>query len=139
MDSMEASRQIMWMIPFWMKVVMYLSLAVATYFFFQGLVAKYKFITAGKDPKQVLPPKLNIQNFLVTIFFQGKVPRDGFVNVYHSMIFWGFLTHFLSQKGTPPPFICSEVQTCRANLMVYCYSNFNSILLKMNRLSPKDG
>jgi hypothetical protein len=87
MDSMEASRQIMWMIPFWMKVVMYLSLAVATYFFFQGLVAKYRFITAGKDPKQVLPPKLNFENFLVTIFFQGKVPRDGFVNVYHSMIF----------------------------------------------------
>jgi Fe-S oxidoreductase len=98
MDSMEASRQIMWMIPFWMKVVMYLSLAVATYFFFQGLVAKYRFITAGKDPKQVLPPKLNFENFLVTIFFQGKVPRDGFVNVYHSMIFWGFLTLFIATE-----------------------------------------
>ena len=98
MDSMEASRQIMWMIPFWMKVVMYLSLAVATYFFFQGLLAKYRFITAGKDPKQVLPPKLNIENFLVTIFFQGKVPRDGFVNVYHSMIFWGFLTLFIATE-----------------------------------------
>lgn len=98
MESMEASRQIMWMIPFWMKVGMYLSLAVATYFFLQGLLAKYKFVTAGKSPKALLPEKLNIKNFLTTIFFQGKVPRDGFVNVYHSMIFWGFLTLFIATE-----------------------------------------
>lgn len=98
MESIEASRMIMWMIPFWMKVVMYLSLAVATYFFVQGLVAKFRFVTAGKDPKGLLPEKFNFKNFLTTIFFQGKVPRDGFVNVYHSMIFWGFLTLFIATE-----------------------------------------
>lgn len=99
MESMEASRQIMWMIPFWMKVIMYLSLAVATYFFATGLVDKYKFVTAGgKNPKDLLPKKINIEAFLKTIFFQGKVPRDPFVNVFHSMIFWGFLTLFIATE-----------------------------------------
>jgi Fe-S oxidoreductase len=98
METVEASRMIMWMIPFWMKVVMYLSLAVATYFFVQGFLAKARFVTAGKDPKMLLPPKLNVTSFLTTIFFQGKVPRDGFVNVYHTMIFWGFLTLFIATE-----------------------------------------
>jgi Fe-S oxidoreductase len=98
MESGEASRMIMWMIPFWMKVGMYLSLAVATYFFVQGLMAKFRFVTAGKDIKMLLPEKLNFKNFLTTIFFQGKVPRDGFVNIYHSMIFWGFLTLFIATE-----------------------------------------
>jgi Fe-S oxidoreductase len=98
MESMEAQRMIMWMIPFWMKVLMYLSLAVATYFFAQGLMVKYRFVVAGKDPKTLLPKQLNFKNFLMTIFFQGKVPRDGFVNIYHSMIFWGFLTLFIATE-----------------------------------------
>lgn len=98
MESMEASRMIMWMIPFWMKAVMYLALVVATYFFLQGLYQKYRFITSGKDPKGLLPKSLNIKTFLTTIFYQGKVPRDGFVNVYHSMIFWGFLTLFIATE-----------------------------------------
>lgn len=98
MDNIEASREIMWMIPFWMKVAMYLSLAVATYFFVQGFMAKLRFVTAGKNAKELLPEKFNIKNFLTTIFFQGKVPRDGFVNIYHSMIFWGFLTLFIATE-----------------------------------------
>jgi Fe-S oxidoreductase len=99
MDTTEASRQIMWMIPFWMKVAMYLSLAVATYFLGTGLVAKYRYVTAGgKNPKDLLPTKLNFESFFKTIFFQGKVPRDPFVNIYHSMIFWGFLTLFIATE-----------------------------------------
>jgi Fe-S oxidoreductase len=89
---------IMWMIPFWMKVLMYLSLAVATYFFVQGFMEKLRFVTTGKSPKMLLTKKLNITGFLTTIFFQGKVPRDAFVNVYHTMIFWGFLTLFIATE-----------------------------------------
>lgn len=96
---MEATREIMWMIPVWMKVVMYLSLAVATYFFVQGFLAKYRFVTAGKDWKQhLVPKKLNFENFLKTIFFQGKVQRDTFVGVYHTMIFYGFIVLFIATE-----------------------------------------
>ena len=98
METVEASRMIMWMIPFWMKVLMYLSLAVATYFFVQGFMEKLRFVTTGKSPKMLLTKKLNITGFLTTIFFQGKVPRDAFVNVYHTMIFWGFLTLFIATE-----------------------------------------
>lgn len=97
MDSMEASREIMWMIPVWMKFAMYGGLVVATFFFVQGLIPKYKFVTAGKNPKALFE-HLNPKNFLTTIFYQGKVPRDGFVNVFHSMIFWGFLTLFIATE-----------------------------------------
>ncbi len=98
MESMEASRQIMWMIPFWMKAAMYLSLAVATYFFVQGGLVKLRYALNGKSPKTLVPKEWNIKSFLTTIFFQGKVPRDGYVNVFHSMIFWGFLTLFIATE-----------------------------------------
>lgn len=96
--TMEASREIMWNIPFWMKVVMYASLAVATAVFAQGLVQKYKFVTAGKSPKELLPKNLNFENFLRTIFFQGKVTRDVYVGIFHSMIFYGFVILFIATE-----------------------------------------
>lgn len=96
---MEASREIMWMIPVWMKVGMYLSLAVATVLFFQGLLVKFRFVTEGKDWKQnLVPKKLNYENFFKTIFFQGKVQRDLYVGVFHTMIFWGFLVLFIATE-----------------------------------------
>lgn len=95
-----ASREIMWMIPLWMKIAMYGSLLVATYFFIQGLVPKFKFVTNGinnwKD--QVDPKKWNVENFLRTIFFQGKVQRDRYVGIFHSLIFYGFLTLFIATE-----------------------------------------
>lgn len=96
---MEASREIMWMIPYWMKVLMYLSLAVATYYFVQGFMEKFRFVTNGKDWKQhLIPKKFNFENFLRTIFFQGKVQRDKFVGVYHTMIFYGFIVLFIATE-----------------------------------------
>lgn len=96
---MEASREIMWMIPVWMKVGMYLSLAVASVLFFQGLLMKFQFVTQGKDWKQnLVPKKLNFENFLKTIFFQGKVQRDAYVGVFHTMIFWGFIVLFIATE-----------------------------------------
>ncbi len=95
-----ASREIMWMIPLWMKIAMYGSLVIATYFFFQGLVPKFRYVTNGiTDWKsQVHPNKWNISNFLRTIFFQGKVQRDRYVGVFHSLIFYGFLTLFIATE-----------------------------------------
>ncbi len=96
--TMEASREIMWNIPIWMKIFMYASLVVATGILIQGLVEKYKFVTSGKSPKELLPKNLNIENFLRTIFFQGKVTRDTYVGIFHSMIFYGFVTLFIATE-----------------------------------------
>lgn len=101
MDTEIASREIMWMIPLWMKFTMYGSLAVATAFFFQGLIPKFKYVTSGIDQwqKKIVPkPGLNVKNFLTTIFYQGKVPRDSYVGFYHSIIFYGFLTLFIATE-----------------------------------------
>jgi Fe-S oxidoreductase len=96
--TMEASREIMWNIPLWMKVGMYLALAVATGIFLKGLYEKYLYVTQGKNPKEILPKKLNLENLLKTIFFQGKVTRDPFVGLFHSMIFYGFVTLFIATE-----------------------------------------
>lgn len=96
---MEATREVMWMIPLWMKVLMYLSLGVACAFFVQGILQKYRYLTSfGKNIKDVLPKELNYQNFLRTIFFQGKVKRDRFVGIFHSMLFYGFVVLFIATE-----------------------------------------
>ncbi|MFY7994440.1 MAG: heterodisulfide reductase-related iron-sulfur binding cluster [Bacteriovoracaceae bacterium] len=96
--SLEATREIMWNIPAWMKYAMYFCLALATAALAKGLYQKYLFITQGKDWKQILPKKLNWANFLKTIFFQGKVTRDPFVGLFHSMIFYGFITLWIATE-----------------------------------------
>jgi Fe-S oxidoreductase len=99
MDStLMASREIMWNIPAWMKIVMYLSLAVATVFFLKGLQAKYQYIVGKDSFKKLLPKNYNWKNLLRTLFFQGKVTRDPFVAVFHSFIFYGFITLFIATE-----------------------------------------
>lgn len=96
--TMEMSREIMWNIPMWMKISMYALLLAATAVFLKGLHAKYVFVTHGRDPKALLPKSLNWRNFLRTIFFQGKVTRAPLVAVYHTLIFWGFLTLWIATE-----------------------------------------
>ncbi len=94
----EASREVMWMIPVWMKFSMYGFMVAATIVFSLGLVEKYKFVTNGKSFKELIPKKLNFDNFLRTIFFQGKVKRDPFVGLFHSFIFYGFVILFIATE-----------------------------------------
>jgi Fe-S oxidoreductase len=96
--NMEATREVMWMVPAWMKLSMYVCVALATAVFVQGLIQKYKFVTNGKFPKELLPKKLNFENFGRTIFFQGKVRRDQYVGIFHSMIFYGFMVLWIATE-----------------------------------------
>ncbi len=96
--TVEAGREVMWLIPLWMKVGMYVCLFIATGFFIKGLLEKFKYVTQGKNFKEILPAKLNVENFLRTIFFQGKVTRDPFVGIFHSLIFYGFVILFIATE-----------------------------------------
>lgn len=96
--SSEATREIMWNIPVWMKFAMYFCLLIASAVFAKGLYQKYVFVTQGKDWKQIVPKQLNWKNFLRTIFFQGKVTRDVYVGVFHSMLFYGFITLWIATE-----------------------------------------
>lgn len=97
-SSLELSREIMWNIPTWMKISMYAMLAISSAVFFKGLYEKYVFVTQGKSPRALLPQSLNFKNLLKTIFFQGKVTRSPLVAVYHTLIFWGFITLFIATE-----------------------------------------
>ena len=98
MDMSLATREIMWNIPVWMKYAMYLCFISSLAVLAKGLYQKFVFVTQGKDWKQILPKQLNWVNFLKTIFFQGKVTRDTFVGIFHSMIFYGFITLWIATE-----------------------------------------
>ncbi len=87
----EISREILWNIPVFMKYAMYLSLLIATAIFIIGMQRKVAFIKGNGSLKSLLPTHLNWGALGKTVFFQGKVPRDGYVAIFHSLIFYGFL------------------------------------------------
>jgi Fe-S oxidoreductase len=87
----EATREILWNIPVSFKLAMYGLLVVATAVFLLGLQKKLSYILQGRSLKLLIPSKPNWKNFFSTIFFQGKVVRDRYVAVFHSLIFYGFI------------------------------------------------
>jgi Fe-S oxidoreductase/nitrate reductase gamma subunit len=96
----QASREIMWMIPFSYKVIMYGLLFVAGIIFLKGFYEKLQFVSGSKGIPSLIkktsagglrPEKLNWSNFLSTIFFTGKVTRNKEVGIFHSLIFYGFM------------------------------------------------
>lgn len=89
--ELTATRLILWNIPHSFKYGMYFFFIMATVIFALGLKQKINYISAGKGIKSLLPEKLNWRAFLSTIFFQGKVTRDSYVAIFHSLIFYGFL------------------------------------------------
>lgn len=93
-----ATREIYWMIPGWFKVAMYVLMFVALGIMVKGLIPKYKFVTNGKNPKELLPKNLNFKRFLETIFFTGKVTRKGSVGIFHSLIYYGFFILFIATE-----------------------------------------
>ncbi len=89
--DINATREIMWNIPYSFKILMYASLFISLGVMAQGLFKKYQFVTNGKGLKPLLPEKLNWCSFFKTALLTGKVPRDKFVAIFHGLIFWGFL------------------------------------------------
>lgn len=85
------SREILWNIPPFMKYMMYFSFLGASVIFIIGMQRKLQFIKGHSPWKSLIPEKLNWHSLFKTIFFQGKVPRDTYVAVFHSLIFYGFL------------------------------------------------
>mgnify|MGYP000023505555 CR=1 FL=1 len=91
MDPVLASREVFWQIPLSFKIAMYVFMIAAFVVMGMGVAKKYKFVTAGKGLKDLLPEKLNWSRFIETIFFTGKVTRDKRVGFFHSLIFYGFV------------------------------------------------
>jgi len=98
-DSVIATREVLWNIPFWMKATMYGLLAVALAFFFLGVHKKVLFITGGKGWRSLVGQNglvtnfkdLSWTNFIKTIALAGKVSRDPSVGFFHGLIYYGFI------------------------------------------------
>jgi Fe-S oxidoreductase len=87
--DMNATREIMWKIPYSFKVAMYVFFFISIVLFFKGLIPKIKFITQGKSYKDILPKKLQWKAFFHTLFLQGKVTRHKRIGFVHALIFYG--------------------------------------------------
>ncbi|RLA64699.1 MAG: hypothetical protein DRQ89_03290 [Epsilonproteobacteria bacterium] len=87
----QATRELMWNIPFSFKIAMYALFLVALGIMIKGLFDKYQFVTGGKGVKGLLPEKLQWGSFFKTILLTGKVPRVKTVGAFHSLIFYGFV------------------------------------------------
>jgi Fe-S oxidoreductase/nitrate reductase gamma subunit len=91
MEMSQATREVMWMIPTSFKVAMYVMMFTAMGILAYGVLSKIKFALNGKPLKSLIPEKLNIKNFVDTIFFTGKVTRNLNVGLFHSLIYYGFV------------------------------------------------
>lgn len=85
------TREILWNIPPFLKFVMYLSVLIAVSIFSYGVFLRINFVKGTQGVKSVFPLNLNWSSFIRTVFFQGKVKRDSYVAIFHSMIFYGFV------------------------------------------------
>ena len=85
------TREIFWNIPSSYKVAMYFLLAVGLAVFFKGLYDRYKYVSGGKNPRELLPDKLNWSGFFKTLLLTGKVTRNIRVGILHGLIFYGFI------------------------------------------------
>jgi len=96
MEMANATREIMWNIPYSFKIAMYLLFVISLVVMFYGLREKYRFITYGGKQNGLngLFPKksqLNWSAFFQTLFFQGKVSRNRDVGLFHALIYYGFI------------------------------------------------
>ena len=94
----EASREIMWMIPYSFKVAMYVMFFISTAVMFYGIYLKLKFVSGDKPITSLIGNEglskikdLEWLQFFKTIFLQGKVPRKKYVGAFHALIYYGFI------------------------------------------------
>jgi Fe-S oxidoreductase/nitrate reductase gamma subunit len=92
----NATREIMWMIPPFMKTAMYGLLVVAMIIFLKGVKGKYDFVTQGRGLKELLPKKLQWGTFFQTLFLQGKVTRFKSIGFVHALIFYGMFVLWIA-------------------------------------------
>ncbi|MFT6069405.1 MAG: Fe-S oxidoreductase [Bacteriovoracaceae bacterium] len=86
-------REIMWNIPLYFKIIMYVLFIVSMAIFSKGYYQKLLFVTSGKGfsaLKGLLPESLNWGSFFKTSLLTGKVPRVKRVAIFHGLIFYGF-------------------------------------------------
>ncbi|MBF0297701.1 MAG: (Fe-S)-binding protein [Oligoflexia bacterium] len=94
-----ATREPLWNIPTYFLIIMYTLFLLSLILLFRNLYRYYIFIAKGVFTEHLMANKfstLNFKNFFKTIFLQGKVTNDYYAGIFHSMIFYGFLTHLLA-------------------------------------------
>ncbi|MBF0361378.1 MAG: (Fe-S)-binding protein [Oligoflexia bacterium] len=98
-DLSHATRVPLWNIPTYFQIIMYLLFLLSLILLFRNLYRHYIFIMKGVFTEHLLPSRfvdLNFKKFFKTIFLQGRVINDLYAGIFHSMIFYGFLTHLLA-------------------------------------------
>ncbi len=94
MDLSLATREMMWSIPIFFKVAMYVLFLVGAGIMLRGLWGRYRFVTGEKGfkgLKKILPKRINWSAFAHLIFFQGKMSKRPFIALAHGFIYFSFV------------------------------------------------
>jgi Fe-S oxidoreductase/nitrate reductase gamma subunit len=89
------TRMVMWNIPSWFEVAMYLLFCVSVSIFLYSLYLKYREVAAGRKPlelaKELTQDGLNWRRLIGILCFQQKVLRSRWIGILHALIFYGFI------------------------------------------------
>jgi len=98
----EATREVMWLIPTWLKLSMYIMFFISMGIFSYGLYLKSRLVVSGSGGlaslKGLLPEKLQWKSFIQTLFLTGKVTRHQPIGFVHALIFYGFMILFIATE-----------------------------------------
>ncbi len=101
---MDFARPIMWNVPHWAEITLYLLIPVVMIAFLAGMVWRVRkwFLgqdepgteKAGRQLLQALHPR-RLGTLIKPVFFQSRLSSDAFSLIMHQAIFWGMVFLFL--------------------------------------------
>jgi Fe-S oxidoreductase len=91
----QITRQIEWNVTLWMQVFLYvgafLGLLIATW----RLHRRYRVWKLGRPADAPVSIRRSLTNAVAWVFNRGKMPRDAFASLMHSLMLWGFIVLFI--------------------------------------------
>jgi Fe-S oxidoreductase/nitrate reductase gamma subunit len=94
-DPHEITREILWNIPVWAKVLMYTSAAIATGIFVYGFYQRFKLWKLGQASPAEKTTAIRISRVIRHGIKQIRIHRSRMAGLSHHGIFWGFIVLFI--------------------------------------------
>ncbi|GIV96580.1 MAG: hypothetical protein KatS3mg057_1237 [Herpetosiphonaceae bacterium] len=94
-DPSIAYRQILWNLPAWIEIFLYVGAILSTAILFYGMWRDIRRWRRGRPEPRWRNPLVRMRDMLQEIFGQKRVLRDPRPGVMHMLIFYGFVALFI--------------------------------------------
>ena len=89
------TREILWNVPSWARVLMYLLFLAALAVCVLGIVRKVRGWRKGRKSGVSIPPAKALGRLWRDAVLQGRIWRSGAAGLSHALVFWGFVVLFI--------------------------------------------